>query len=119
MAQKTTLQKVGTTVADIVANPLESGIVLRISSLFISNTTDSNVEVDVEISRDGSSYNILKGGVIPSGKTLNTFVNKEVGVYLEEGDALGLKASAADSLDAVCSYTEVDPTAVCEPICME
>jgi hypothetical protein len=119
MAKKTTLQKVGTTVADIVANPVESGIVLKVSSLFVSNTTDSDVEVDIVVSREGSSYNILKGGVIPGGKTLNTFVNKEVGVYLEEGDALGLKASAADSLDAVCSYTEVDPTAVCEPLCLE
>jgi hypothetical protein len=119
MALKTALQKVGTTASSIVENPAESGVILKVASLFVSNTTGSAIQADIEISRGGTSYSILKGGSIPAGKTLSTFVSKDVGVYLEEGDALRLKASAADSLDAVCSYSEVDPTAVCEPICLE
>jgi hypothetical protein len=101
MALKTALQKVGTTASSIVENPAESGVVLKVASLFVSNTTGSTVLVDIEVSRSGTSYSI------------------DVGVYLEEGDTLLLKSSAADSLDAVCSYSEVDPTAVCEPLCLE
>jgi hypothetical protein len=119
MALKTALQKVGTTAATIVENPAESGVVLKVSSLFVSNTTGSDALADIEVSRGGVTYSILKGGSIPAGKTLSAFISKDVGVYLEEGDALRLKASAADSLDAVCSYSEVDPTAVCEPLCLE
>lgn len=119
MALKTALQKVGTTVSAIVANPSESGVILKVSSLFVSNTTSSSVSVDIEVLRGATAYSILKGGAIPAGKTLSTFISKDVGVYLEEGDSLQLKSSAADSLDAVCSYAEVDPTATCEPLCLE
>lgn len=119
MALKTSLQKMGTTVSAVVVNPSESGVVLKVSSLFISNTTASDVEADIEVLRGSTSYNILKSGVIPAGKTLSAFISKDVGVYLEEGDSLRLRASDADSLDAVCSYEEIDPTAVCEPLCAE
>jgi hypothetical protein len=119
MALKTALQNVSTTASSIVENPAESGVVLKVSSLFVSNKTGSTVQADIEVSRGGTSYSILKGGSIPSGKTLSAFISKDVGVYLEEGDALRLKASATNSLDAVCSYSEVDPTAVCEPLCLE
>lgn len=119
MALKTALQKVGTTVSAIVTNPSESGVILKVSSLFVSNTTASSASADIEVLRGSTSYSILKGGAIPAGKTLSVFISKDVGVYLEEGDSLRLKASAADSLDAVCSYAEIDPTATCEPLCLE
>lgn len=120
MALKTALQKVGTTMTAIVSNPAESGIAIKVSSLFVSNILASqSSSVDIEISRGGTGYSVLKGGVIPAGKTLSVFISKDVGVYLEEGDSLSLKSAAADSLDAVCSYSEVDPTAVCEPLCLD
>jgi len=119
MALKTTLQSVGTSLQSIASNQPESGVVLKVTSLFISNVSDSDAEVDVEVNRDEVSYYILKSGVIPQGKTLSVFVSKDVGIYLEEGDSLRLKAQDVDVLEAVCSYTEVDPNAKCEPICME
>lgn len=120
MALKTALQKVETTAAPIVTNPSESGVVFKISSLFISNISPSNdASVDIEVQRGASAYSILKGGKIPAGKTLSAFASKEIGVYLEEGDSLRLKSSSADSLEAVCSYSEIDPTAACDPLCVE
>lgn len=120
MALKTALQNLGTSLSEIVANPVESGVVLKVSSLFVSNYLASDdATVDIEVGRGGSSFSILRGGVIPAGKTLSVFISKDIGIYLEEGDSLKLKASATNSLDAVCSYAEVDPTAVCEPLCME
>ena len=120
MALKTALQNLGTSLAEIVANPAESGVVLKVSSLFVSNyLVGSDSLVDIEVSRGSSNFSILRGGLIPAGKTLSVFISKDIGIYLEEGDALKLKASAANSLDAVCSYAEIDPTAVCEPICLE
>ena len=120
MALKTALQKVGTTISSIVTNPSESGVVFKVSSLFISNVhASAPAAVDIEVYRGGSAYSILKGGEIPAGKTLSAFISKDIGVYLEEGDSLRLKSSAADSLEAVCSYSEVDPTATCEPLCVD
>lgn len=120
MALKTALQNLGTSLSEIVANPAESGVVLKVSSLFVSNhLAEDETLVDIEVSRGGSNFSILKSGIIPAGKTLSVFISKDVGIYLEEGDSLKLKASAADSLDAVCSYSEIDPTAICEPICLE
>jgi hypothetical protein len=120
MALKTALQKINTTMQAIVTNMAESGVVLKVSSLFVSNTTSgSDASVDIEVTRDGSNYSVLKSGVIPAGKTLSVFISKDIGLYLEEGDSLRLKASATDSLDAVCSYSEVDPSETCDPICME
>lgn len=119
MALKTALQKVETTMTEIVSNPSESGVVIKVSSLFVSNTSNNSISVDVEMTRDGTGYSVIKSGVIPSGKTLSVFISKDVGIYLEEGDSLGLKASSSNSLDAVCSYSEVDPAAACTPLCLE
>lgn len=120
MALKTALQKVGTTATAIISNAAESGVVLKISSLFVSNIVSSgSVTVDIELNRAGTGYSILKDGAIPGGKTLSVFISKDVGVFLEEGDSLKLKASALNSLDAVCSYSEIDPTLACNPVCLE
>lgn len=120
MALKTALQKVGTSMGEIVANAAESGVVLKVSSLFVSNTGSSgDCLVDIEVRRGGTGYSVLKGGTIPAGKTLSAFISKDMGVYLEEGDSLRLQASSANCLEAVCSYSEVDPTATCDVLCVE
>jgi hypothetical protein len=120
MALKTALQNLGTSLSEILVNQAESGVVLKVSSLFVSNYLASgDAFVDIEIGRGGSSFSILRGGLIPAGRTLSVFISKDIGVYLEEGDSLKLKASAPSSLDAVCSYSEIDPTATCEPLCLE
>jgi len=119
MALKTSLQLVGTSIASIVTNLPESGVVLKVTSLFVSNVSNSDAEVDIEVNRDEVGYNILKSGVIPAGRTLSVFVSKDIGIYLEEGDSLRIRSAEPDTLEAVCSYSEIDPTAVCEPICLE
>ena len=119
MALKTALQQLTTAATAIVTNPAESGVVLKVSSLFVSNKSVSGAAADVEVVRGATAYSVLKGGTIPAGKTLSVFISKDIGVYLEEGDSLRLRSSAADSMDAVCSYSEVDPTAVCEPLCLD
>lgn len=103
----------------IASNPAESGLVFKVSSLFVSNVTASEAQVDIEVYRDSTSYSVIKSGVIPAGKTLSVFASKDMGLYLEEGDSLRLKAAAVDSLEAVCSYSEADPTATCQPLLME
>jgi len=113
MALKTSLQKVGTTAADIVSNQAESGVSLKVTSLFVSNVlSEDPAEVDIEVARAGSYYSLIKGGSIPAGKTLSVFISKDIGLYLEEGDSIRLKSSSENSLEAVCSYEEIAPDAI-------
>ena len=52
-----------------------------------------------------STY-LIKGGSIDAGKTLIT-TDKNEYIYLEEGDEIQAKASAATSIDLTINYEEI------------
>lgn len=121
MTLKTATQNASTNFATLVSNPIGSGFVIKMTSLFVSNKTNSEAAlVDIQVVRDATSYSIMKEGVVPANKTMSVFMSKDIGIYLEEGDLVQVKSSSADSLDVICSYMEASPDdASCNPLCLE
>ena len=104
---KTAVQAVGTSATDIVSNTLASNKVFKINSLIISNVDGTNpADITVEFFRSSVAYDIAKTVTVPADATL-VVISKDTAIYLEEGDALRLQASAAGDLEAVCSYEEI------------
>lgn len=102
---KTAVQAVGTSAASIVTNSAASGKVLKVNALYVSNVDGTdNADVDVSILRSSTSYHVAKTITVPADATLDILSKP---IYLEEGDALQLLASAASDLEAVCSYEEI------------
>ena len=97
---KTAVQAVGTSATAIVT--AASDTVVKINALYVSNVDGtSNAEVNVDIFRSSVAYHVAKTVVVPADATLDV-ISKSI--YLEEGDALRLTASATSDLEAVCSY---------------
>lgn len=102
---KTAVQAVGTSATAIVTNSASSGKVYKINALYISNVDGtSNADINIDIYRSSTAYHIAKTISVPADSTID-IISKSI--YLEEGDALRLTASAASDLEAVCSYEEI------------
>lgn len=102
---KTAVQAVGTSAAAIVTNASSSNKVFKVNALYVSNVDGANnATINVSIQRSGTDYHVAKTITVPADATLDV-VSKSI--YLEEGDALRLLASAASDLEAVCSYEEI------------
>ena len=103
---KTALATVTTSASDLVSNPAASNKVFKINSLMISNIDNSSsADIDVWIERGGAAY-IAHETPIAANETL-TVLGKSRQIYLEEGDALRVSASANNDLQAICSYEEI------------
>jgi len=73
--------------------------------LYVSNVDGVNdATVNVDVYRSSTAYHIAKTITVPADTTLDV-MNKSI--FLQEGDALRLTASAASDLEAVCSYQEI------------
>ena len=102
---KTAVQAVGTSATAIVTNSGSSGKVFKINALYVSNVDGSSAaSINVDIYRSTTAYHIAKTIVVPADATIDV-ISKAV--YLEEGDALRLTASASGDIEAVCSYEEI------------
>ena len=102
---KTAVQAVSTTATAIATNSASSGKAFKINALYVSNVDGSNnADLNVDIYRSSTAYHIAKTVVVPADASLDV-ISKSI--YLEEGDALRLTASANGDLQAVCSYEEL------------
>jgi hypothetical protein len=102
---KTAVLAVTTSATAIVTNSGSSGKVFKVNALYISNVDGTNnADVTVDIFRSSTAYRIVNTVVVPADATLDV-ISKSI--YLEEGDALRLTASANSDLEAVCSYEEI------------
>jgi len=102
---KTAVQAVGTSATAIVTNSSSSGKVFKINALYVSNVDGTNNSiVSVDVYRSTTAYHIAKTITVPADATIDV-ISKAV--YLEEGDALRLTASASNDIEAVCSYEEI------------
>ena len=102
---KTAVQAVGTSATAIVTNGAASGKVYKVNALYVSNVDGTDTaEVNIDIFRSSVAYHIVKTLVVPADATVDV-ISKAI--YLEEGDALRITASAASDLEAVCSYEEI------------
>ena len=103
---KTAVQAVGTSATVIISNSAGSGKVLKINALYAGNIdTSTNYDVTVDFYRSTTAYRFVPTVTIPSKASLDV-ISKPV--YLEEGDSLRLTASAANKIDAICSYEEIN-----------
>jgi hypothetical protein len=104
---KTAVQAVTTSATAIVENTADSNKVFKINSLVIANIDGTNsADITVEFFRSSTAYDIAKTITVPADATL-VVISKDTSIYLEEGDALRLQASANSDLEAVCSYEEI------------
>lgn len=99
---KTDVQSVGITATAITTCP--SNVVYKINSIVVSNIDGTNdADITVDLFRSSVAYHIARTITVPADATL-VVVSKDMGLYLEEGDAIRLTASAAGDLQALCSY---------------
>ena len=78
--------------------------VYKINSVIIANIDPANAaDITVDLFRSSVAYRIASTIAVPSESTL-VVITKDMGIYLEENDALRLTASAAGDLQAFCSY---------------
>ena len=77
----------------------------KINSIIVANVDGSNsVEIDVAVSLSGDArFYLAKTVALPADSTL-VVVGKDSPIYLEEGDELEARASAASDAELVVSY---------------
>lgn len=91
----------------IVTNTPGSGKVIKINVLHLANIDGSSgVDATVDVLRSGTAYKIMNTVSVPADSTL-VGISKDTSIYLLEGDALRVTASANGDLTAVCSYEEI------------
>lgn len=102
---KTAVQVITTTPTAIVTNSAASNKVFKINALYVSNIDGTNAaDINIDLFRSSVAYRIAYTVSVPADATLDV-ISKAI--YLEEGDALRLTASANSRLEAVCSYEEI------------
>ena len=99
----TAVQSVTNSATAIVTNTAASGLLYKIYSLSIANTTTANIAITVDLYRSSTAYRIAGSISVPANSTL-VLITKDNGVYLNEGDTLRLTGGSGSGLEAVCSY---------------
>ena len=104
---KTAVQAVTTSATAIVTNSAASNKVFKINSLIVANIDGTNAaDITVDLFRSTVAYRLASTISVPADATL-VVLNKDIAIYLEEGDSLRCTASANGDLEAVCSYEEI------------
>ena len=91
------------TTSNVITNAASSNTVLKINSLLVTNTdTANNISITASVLRSSLNYRVASALTVPYNSTLIA-ISKDANIYLEEGDALNVTASA-NNLQVVCSY---------------
>ena len=98
---------------DLLVNASNSHEVLKINSVVISNIHGTNsATISVMLNKTVSAgspalfYHLAKTVTVPANATL-VVVSKDTQLYLEENNSIVIQASAANHLQAICSYEEI------------
>ena len=99
-----------TTATDLIANAGSSGKVFKVNSIIAANTAtnDSDVSLTVDLYRNSVAHTIINDIAIPASSAF-TPVEKNLVLYLEEGDTIRCTAGTGDSgyLDVLGSFEEI------------
>lgn len=91
----------------IVSITSGSGKVGKINSLIIANIDgSSSADVTVDLYRSSTAYPLFKTNPVDADESVIA-IDKDTGIYLEEGDTLRLTASADGDLVGTCLYEEL------------
>lgn len=105
---KTDVMSVTTSATAITTNSVSSNKLYKINSVIVSNVDGTNdADITVDLFRSSTAYHLAKTITVPADATL-VVVSKDMGLYLEEGDAIRCLASANSDLQALCSYEIID-----------
>lgn len=98
---------VTTTPTSIVTNSTSSNKVYKLNCLIVSNTDPANnATLTVDLYRGSTSYPIINSVVVPINTSF-TPIDKQLCLYLLEGDTVRVSANASNRLTAVCSWEEI------------
>lgn len=95
----------------ILSNASASGKTLKINTIIVANVDGTN-SADITIKYHtasgggGTGYAISSTVSVPADSTL-VIMDKASGIYLDENTSVVATASAADDLDVVISYEEI------------
>jgi hypothetical protein len=102
---KTAVASVTANVTTLITNSSGSGKVIKVSSLYISNSNSTSTSyVSLDLFRSGAAYYIMFQTPIPVGSTIDA-INKHL--YLEEGDSLRISSLTNNDVKAVSTYEEI------------
>jgi hypothetical protein len=103
----TAVLNVTTVSTNVVANQAASNKVYKINSLIVANYDGTNTaDITASLLRGGVENRFASTIAVPADASL-VVISKDTTIYLEEGDAIRLTASANNDLWAVCSYEEI------------
>ena len=96
--------------ASLITNSASSGKVFKVNSIIAANTAaaDSDVTLTVGLYRNSVGHRIISDITIAAGSAF-TPVEKNLVLYLEEGDTIKCIAGTGDSgyIDVVGSFEEI------------
>lgn len=104
---KTARYAVTATLASALANSAASGKVFKINSVYCANVDGAAAaDIDLTIYNGTTDTYLAKTIAVPADAT-QLLVTRDGYFYLEEGDSLRAKASAASDLELVIGYEEI------------
>lgn len=101
-----------TSATTLLSNAASSGKVFKVNCIVVANDDGTN-SADITITYNtaaaggGTAYNICTTTAVAADTTL-VVLDKATSIYLEENTSLVCTASAANDLDVICSYEEID-----------
>jgi hypothetical protein len=105
---KTSAFQVTTARTTMLINPANSGLSIKINSLFVTNVSNSNAggTFTVDFYRNATSTKLANNTTVEPGNTV-VVMAKDTSIYLEEGDALGIIGTTNNTMHALLSYEVV------------
>jgi len=87
-----------------LTNPASSGEVYKVNTIIAANVNGTAAaSVTVALFRNSVEYRVASGIFVPAGASL-VVVSKDAAFYMEEGDALRIRASQNSYIHAIISY---------------
>ena len=104
----TNVANVTTSATAIVTNSAASGKVYKVNSLIVTNVDSANAAtITVDLFRSSVAYKMTNALTV-NINTSYTPIDKTLSLYLLEGDAIRLTANSNSTLQAVCSWEEIN-----------
>jgi hypothetical protein len=100
---KTALQLVTATMANVIVNAANSGTVVKLNDVMVSNFTTSAITTNVAVGRGSSLFYLAGTMSVPANSALMV-IAKDTVIYMEEGDYLQANASSATAAHITASY---------------
>jgi hypothetical protein len=100
---RTALAAVTTTLANVVTNATNSGTVVKLNDVMVSNFTSSAITTNVVVGRGSTLFYLAGSMSVPANSALMV-IAKDTVIYMEEGDYLQANASASTSAHITASY---------------